>query len=456
MRHVARFSLDDLAFWKKRLLHWAATHEVAVYLDSNQSSSKTNPAIPADATWDCLVGAGGTRILSCEAGSAFPQLQDFRDGEGIDWLFGFFAYDLKNEVERLSSAHSDGIGFPDMLFFQPETVVGIRNGQLEIRCLTQDPQAVYEALKCQPTPDSYLPEPSHKLQPRFSKPDYLATVEAIRQHIIKGDVYEVNLCQEFFSENAALRPVAVFERLNAIAQAPFATFLRWHHRYLLSASPERFLKKVGSKVLSQPIKGTRRRGKTDEEDEQIRRELATSEKDRAENVMIVDLVRNDLARHCQPGSVQVDELFGIYTFPTVLQMISTVSGTLQRGSGRSARVGADGKMPDVPMTNIEMSSQILRDAFPMGSMTGAPKVMAMQLIEQYERTRRGLYSGAVGYFDPAGDFDFNVVIRSILYNAESGYVSVQVGGAIVFDSDPEQEYEECLLKAEAMLKALEG
>ncbi len=437
MRHVAQFSLDDLTFWKKRLLHWAATHEVAVYLDSNQSSSKTNPAIPADATWDCLVGAGGTHILSCEAGSAFSQLQDFRDGEGIDWLFGFFAYDLKNEVERLSSAHSDGIGFPDMLFFQPETVVGIRNSQLEIRCLTQDPQAVYEALKCQPTPDAYSPEPNHKLQPRFSKSDYLATVEAIRQHIIKGDVYEMNLCQEFFSENAALSPVAVFERLNAIAQAPFATFLRWHHRYLLSASPERFLKKVGSKVLSQPIKGTRRRGKTAEEDEQIRRELAASKKDRAENVMIVDLVRNDLARHCQPGSVQVDELFGIYTFPTVLQMISTVSGELQ--------------LPE----SEQLSGDLLRDAFPMGSMTGAPKVMAMQLIEQYERTRRGLYSGAVGYFDPAGDFDFNVVIRSILYNAESGYISVQVGGAIVFDSDPEQEYEECLLKAEAMRRALE-
>ena len=437
MRRTAIFSLDDLDFWKKQLLHWAAAHEVAAYLDSNRASSKTNDTIPADATWDCLVGAGGTRILNGEAGSAFPQLQDFRDGEGIDWLFGFFAYDLKNEVERLTSAHADGIGFPDMLFFQPETVLGIRNGQLEIRCLTQDPQAVYEAIRGEGRDvRGEAKEISVKLQPRFSKPDYLATVEAIRQHIIKGDVYEVNLCQEFFSENAEINPVAVFERLNAIAQAPFATFLRWHHRYLLSASPERFLKKTGSKVMSQPIKGTRRRGKTAEEDEQIRHELATSKKDRAENVMIVDLVRNDLARHCQPGSVQVDELFGIYTFPTVLQMISTVSGKLQ--------------FPE----STQLSGSLIRDAFPMGSMTGAPKVMAMQLIEQYERTRRGLYSGAVGYFDPAGDFDFNVVIRSILYNAELGYISVQVGGAIVFDSDPEQEYEECLLKAEAMLKAL--
>jgi para-aminobenzoate synthetase component I len=243
----------------------------------------------------------------------------------------------------------------------------------------------------------------------------------------------VNLCQEFFAENTLLDPLAVFERLNALAEAPFSAFLRWQRRYLLSASPERFLKKTGRRVVSQPIKGTRRRGKNAEEDEHIRRELAASEKDRAENVMIVDLVRNDLSRHCLPGSVRADELFGIYTFPTVHQMISTVSGALPPG--------ADGL-------------RLLRDAFPMGSMTGAPKVMAMQLIEQYERSRRGLYSGALGYFDPDGDFDFNVVIRSVLYNAESGYVSASVGGAIVYDSDPEQEYEECMLKAEAMIASL--
>lgn len=440
MRRTATFPLRDLVFWKKQLLHWAATHDVAAYLDSNNFPSKTKAPLPADATWDCLVGAGAARILVCEAGTAFPQFQAFRGGEGIDWLFGFFAYDLKNEVEHLTSAHPDRVGFPDLAFFQPETVVGIRNGHLEIRCLTQDPQEVYEAVRAegQGRRGKAGGIPVH-LQPRFSKPDYLATVEALRQHIIEGDVYEVNLCQEFFAENAALDPVAVFERLNAIAQAPFATFLRWQHRYLLSASPERFLKKTGSRVVSQPIKGTRRRGKTAAEDDQIGRELAASEKDRAENVMIVDLVRNDLARHCVPGSVRVDELFGIYTFPTVHQMISTVSGVLQ--------------LP-VPTVGDKLSGSLIRDAFPMGSMTGAPKVMAMQLIEQYERTRRGLYSGAVGYFDPAGDFDFNVVIRSILYNAESGYASAQVGGAIVFDSDPEQEYEECLLKAEAMRRAL--
>lgn len=427
MRRTATFLLDDFALFKKHLLHWASAHDVAIFLDSNQTPS-------ADVTWDCLVGAGAAKHLVCPAGQAFSALQNLRSREDTDWLFGFLSYDLKNEVERLTSTHFDGVGFPDLAFFQPKTVVGIRNSQVEICCLCHEPQEVYAAIMRQRCGAEEAPT-TVQLQPRFPKSEYLASVEALRQHIVEGDVYEVNLCQEFFAENAALDPLAVFERLNSIAQAPFATFLRWQHRYLLSASPERFLKKRGQKVISQPIKGTRRRGATAADDERIRRELAASEKDRAENVMIVDLVRNDLARHCLPGSVRADELFGIYTFPTVHQMISTVSGELPPG--------ADGL-------------DLLRDAFPMGSMTGAPKVMAMQLIEQYERSRRGLYSGAVGYFDPAGDFDFNVVIRSILYNAASGYVSASVGGAIVFDSDPEQEYEECLLKAEAMRKALEG
>jgi para-aminobenzoate synthetase component 1 len=189
-------------------------------------------------------------------------------------------------------------------------------------------------------------------------------------------------------------------------------------------------------LISQPIKGTRKR--SGHNDDEMRRELAGSEKDRAENVMIVDLVRNDLARNCEPGSVRVEELFGIYTFETVHQMISTITGTLRA----------------LEVMNDPNDLTALRDAFPPGSMTGAPKVMAMELIERYEQTRRGLYSGAVGYFDPDGDFDFNVVIRSILYNAANRYVSVQVGGAIVFDSVPEQEYEECLVKADAMLRAL--
>ena len=202
---------------------------------------------------------------------------------------------------------------------------------------------------------------------------------------------------------------------------------------MLCGSPERFLRKKGRQLISQPIKGTIRRGVTQQEDEVLRQQLHQSLKDRAENVMIVDLVRNDLARSCQAGTVRVPELFGTYPFRQVWQMISTVTGQQHE--------------------QVDWLAAI-KNAFPMGSMTGAPKVMSMQLIEKYEKSRRGLYSGAVGYITPNRDFDFNVVIRSILYNQIRQYLSFQVGGAIVYDSDPEQEYQECLLKAKGMLKAL--
>lgn len=428
MRQTATFPLPlPLDFFKKQLLHWADTYAVAAYLDSNGHTTG------AYAAWECLVGVGVVDELLASAGTAFSAWQDWQQREP-DWQFGTLAYDLKNEVERLSSSHSDGIGWPDLYFFRPETVVGIRQGQVEIFSVTTPPQTVWESIQqvCV-AGEHQLPTPTVPLQARFSKADYMATVEAIRGHIVEGDVYELNLCQEFFAEGLPLDPAAAFERLNGLSQAPFSAYIRWKDKYLCCASPERFLKKTGDQLVSQPIKGTRRRGQTPAQDAAIRRELAASEKDRAENVMIVDLVRNDLARSCQPGSVRVEELFGIHTFETVHQMISTITGRLRDGQPGLAA---------------------LRAAFPMGSMTGAPKVKAMQLIEQYERSRRGLYSGAVGYGTPDGDFDFNVVIRSILYNATTRYASVQVGGAIVYDSVPEQEYEECLVKAAAMLRAL--
>ena len=458
MRHTASFPIDDLAFWKKQLLYWASSAELGVYLDTNQhvssildSEGMTLSHPLTSTSWECLAAAHAVEVLEANAGDAFQQLNIFQKG-GDDWLFGFLGYDLKNEVEQLSSQNHDGIKLPDLGFFRPETVVGIKpvpiletsqvSYLLEIQTLERLPEAVFKEITTAPRPTQKEENKGIKLQPRISKPAYLETVEAIRQHIAGGDIYEMNFCQEFFAENAPLDPVAVFERLNAIGQAPFTTFLRWRDRYLLSASPERFLKKTGQKIITQPIKGTRRRGKSEKEDEAIKQALANSEKDRSENVMIVDLVRNDFSRNCLPGSVIVEELCHIYSFATVHQMISTVSGILPIG----------------PIDHINHIDHInpSRECFPMGSMTGAPKVMAMELIEKYEHTRRGLYSGAVGYFSPEGDFDFNVVIRSILYNAATHYVSAQVGGAIVYDSVPEEEYEECMVKAEAMMRALDS
>lgn len=421
MRQKAIFTVDDPARWKERLLHWVAGYDTAIYLDSNGHPS---------AETEVLAACGAHELLETQASSAFATLKA-RVENSQDWWFGFFAYDLKNELEQLSSAHFDGVGMPDLAFFRPEQVFVLNGNQVEIQSLTESPESLFEKIA-----QTERPHHAHneiRLQPRIARAQYLETVEAIRRHILAGDIYEMNFCQEFYAENAFIDPLGVFKRLNTIGNAPFSAFARLRDRYLLCASPERFLQKKGRKILSQPIKGTRKRGQTQEEDERIRRELAEDEKDRAENVMIVDLVRNDFSRHCLPGTVKVEELCGIHSFATVHQMISTIVGTLpETVSGLDA----------------------LRDAFPMGSMTGAPKVKAMELIERYEQTRRGLYSGALGYIDPKGDFDFNVVIRSILYHENAGYVSAQVGGAIVFDSVPELEYEECLVKAAGMFRAL--
>jgi para-aminobenzoate synthetase component 1 len=482
MRHTASFPIEDLDFWKKKLLYWASSAELGVYLDTNQHVSHkldreglTQSHPLTSTSWECLAAAHAVEVLEAKAGDAFQKLNSFQKGGG-DWLFGFFGYDLKNEVEQLSSQNYDGIKLPDLGFFRPETVVGIKpvpiletsqvSYLLEIQTLERLPEAVFKEIKTAPRPAQKQENKGIKLLPRISKHEYLKTVEAIRQHIAGGDIYEMNFCQEFFAENSPLDPIAVFERLNAIGQAPFTTFLRWRDRYLLSASPERFLKKTGQKIITQPIKGTRRRGKSTEEDEEIKQALANSEKDRSENVMIVDLVRNDFSRNCLPGTVIVEELCHIYSFATVHQMISTVSGILPIGPiNHIPPINHINHIP--PINHIDHIDHIdhippinpinpIRDCFPMGSMTGAPKVMAMELIEKYEHTRRGLYSGAVGYFSPEGDFDFNVVIRSILYNAATHYVSAQVGGAIVYDSVPEEEYEECMVKAEAMMRALDS
>jgi para-aminobenzoate synthetase component 1 len=342
---------------------------------------------------------------------------------------GFISYDVKNQVEALVSQNFSGFSWPALSFFTPQTYLIWQAETIEIHGVAADVlnQILNQAVGAAAVPQVPV------LRPRMPKADYLRTVEAIRTDILNGEVYELNLCQEFYAENVPLQPVDVFWRLMAASPAPFAGFVRWHEQYLLCASPERFLARQGSRIRSQPIKGTIRRGPTPAEDAEQREHLRNDEKERAENLMIVDLVRNDLARVAQTGTVRVPELFGLYPFRHLWQMISTVEADLR---------------PDVELP------EILRATFPMGSMTGAPKIRAMQLIEHYERTRRGLYSGSIGYVWPGGDFDFNVVIRSLQYRSDTGYLSFEVGSAITYDSDPEREYEECLLKAKALLEVL--
>jgi para-aminobenzoate synthetase component 1 len=419
--------IGDRSELKHRLLHWARLHDPVVILNSNGHTGDIY------SRHDLLAAVGQTETWRGQAGHAFDALRDFVSAPS--WVFGFLTYDLKNEIERLESNHFDGIGIPAMCFFRPEAVIAVRGTEVEV--WGEEPKALLEQVMSI-APPPHKPSQGggarYQIHQRFAKEGYASTVERIREHIAAGDVYEMNLCQEFFAEGVGLDPLDTFIRLNDIAKTPFAAFVRTGGKYLMCASPERFLAKRGNQLISQPIKGTIRRSADPQEDERLKEQLRHDPKERAENVMITDLVRNDLAKSARPGTVKVEELCGVHTFEGVHQLITTVTAELEAG--------------------VDAVTAI-RNAFPMGSMTGAPKVAAMELIEKYEKTKRGLYSGSVGYFAPNGDFDFNVVIRSMLYNAESKYLSFQTGGAITYDSEAEKEWEECLLKAENVIRALD-
>lgn len=360
-----------------------------------------------------------------------------------DWHFGYLSYDLKNEIEaNLHSLNFDGIHHSLLHFFVPKYLVKIEKNKIEVGVhgnndieIKHNLEQFYTLLET--AKSSYdLPLTTYeipRIQQRFSKQDYLTTVEKIKAHILRGDIYEMNLCQEFYAENTTIHPLTVFNKLNTLSKAPFTSYFKNQENYLLCASPERFLKRIKHKLISQPIKGTRKRGETKAEDNKIKQDLFFNEKERSENVMIVDLVRNDFSRIALDNTVDVEELFGLYSFEQVHQLISTITCCI------------------APRATF---SEIIRATFPMGSMTGAPKISAMHIIESLEKTKRGLFSGCVGYITPNGNFDFNVVIRSILYNSAKKYLSIQAGSAITIDCNAEQEYEECLLKAQAMFKAL--
>jgi para-aminobenzoate synthetase component I len=418
------FRVNDFEATKNKVLNWAKQFNTFCFLDNHQYQI-------APQSVECLLAAGEKRMISAVAGSALNELERLIEGRK-SWLFGHLSYDLKNEIEALSSDHFDPVGFPDLFFFEPEVIIRLSADEMTIEA--DNAAAIFDELE--KTVINTLPASAAvQIKSRVSKEQYLDYVHKLQKHIVRGDCYEVNYCQEFFAEEVIIDPLPVYKNLSGASPNPFSALYRVHDKWLICASPERFLKRNGSTVISQPIKGTSRRAIDNMvEDEFNKQTLYNSTKDRSENVMVVDLVRNDLAKICAEGTVKVDELFGVYSFPQVHQMISTVSGVLK---------------PQISF------GEIIKATFPMGSMTGAPKKRVMELIEQYEQTRRGIFSGAVGYITPDGDFDFNVVIRSIMYNASSKYLSFQAGSGITFYSDAEQEWEECLLKAEAIKKVLE-
>ncbi|AKD05817.1 para-aminobenzoate synthase [Pontibacter korlensis] len=410
--------------FRLKALAWADTHPLAAYYNPNYIP------YPHDG-FDHLLAVSSGKPLRLNLEDAYDRLRQQLVAQH-PLLCGYLGYDLKNQTEDLISKNHDGIDFPLLTFFVPEAFIYFNTSSITIYSSEKKNSLFLSSIFETPTPAAHAPT-GIKLQQRVSKDRYIEQVERVRQRILEGDVYELNFCMEFYAEQVQLQPLPLYLSLNQTSPTPFSGYLKLYDRYLMCASPERFLKKEGPKLISQPIKGTIRRGSTPEEDHMLQHQLRHDEKELAENMMIVDLVRNDLSRSCETGTVQVEEMFGIYGFKQVWQMISTVVGELK---------------PEHDLVDA------LVGAFPMGSMTGAPKISAMHIIEELEDTKRGLYSGAFGYIKASGDCDFNVVIRSMQYNASNEYLSFMVGSAITYDSNPELEYEECLLKAKAMLDVL--
>ena len=429
-RTTRTYSIKSISNLNEKLLQWAQQYETAVWLDSNNHNQGYT-------SFHSILAVDEFTSIQTDVVNAFEKLKEYQSITQ-DYLFGYLSYDVKNATENLTSTNSDGLGFAELFFFQPQKILFIKNDSIEFQYLTMVDDEIdtdFEAIctqeiKQKNTTSTRLENGGNiVIKPRIQKQDYLFKVGEILEHIYKGDIYEANFCQEFYAENTRINPLDIYEDLNTISEAPFATFLKIDNQYLLCASPERYLKKEGAKIISQPIKGTAKRLVDLQEDQKTATALSKDIKERSENIMIVDLVRNDLSKSAKKGSVRVEELCKVSSFKQVHQMISTVVSELK---------------DDVHLVDV------IKDTFPMGSMTGAPKISAMKIIETIEETKRGLYSGTVGYFTPMGNFDFNVVIRSILYDSEKKYLSFSVGSAITAKSTPEKEYEECLLKAKAM------
>ncbi|MBC6365922.1 anthranilate synthase component I family protein [Algoriphagus sp. AK58] len=399
--------------WKEKLLYWSNKEfSFFAWTSGNGHSYKEGPF-------------GDYLFLGENEVAAWEKLHS------PTWKVGIIGYDFKNQIENLTSTNPDFFTLPDLCFFEPDWVLKIEENGFSssspfpeqwLREIENQPLTQKKTTRCE-------------VVPQLSKDEYLRHVSTIQKEILEGNTYEANFCQAYSGHFEAWDPIAAFFRLNDLSNMPFAALFKAKSKWLVSASPERFLKKTGKRIIAQPIKGTIKRAPDPIQDQINRESLFHSEKERAENLMITDLMRNDLARISETGSVQVDELFGIYPLPRVFQMISTISATLK--------------------TEVSLR-QIIEATFPMGSMTGAPKISTMQIIDREERFRRGWFSGAFGWIDDRGDFDFSVVIRSIIADLDAKKLYFGVGSAITIDAFAEQEYEECALKAQAIFELISG
>ena len=416
---------------RNKLLNYSQLFDTCFFYDSN---AYVNIAAPLSyRSYDILLALGVNSKVQFNEGQHFNDLQNFQDANKT-WLFGYLSYDLKNEIEDLNSQNDDLLALPLAQFIEPQMVIAINGKKLTLTVIDEkmETQEIVESILNQNTQIN-ITFPSTKIDHNTDKEQYIQEFEQFQQQIAYGNIYEVNYCIAFKTEINHQNWIGLYSALNNISKAPFSAYVNVGNTAIISASPERFLKKEGNKLISQPIKGTAKREQSIQEDEKNKTELFNNAKERSENVMITDLVRNDLSKHAARNSVKVEELFGIYSFKQVHQMISTVAANLNEESNYI---------------------NAIKDAFPMGSMTGAPKIMAMKLIEQHEQMKRGLYSGASGYIDPNNNYDFNVLIRSIIINEATNKAQFCVGSAITATANAEDEYQECLLKANALFNVL--
>lgn len=418
--------LAGIPDFRQKLMTYANQFSDFCIFNNNYPAGDSSPYIIA------TIGVK-SELKRYDTDGAWLQFKAFCEENEGSLICGIFSYDLKNDIEKITSDNTDEMSFPEMHFYIPEITIFIYENRIRVKSHNSNASEIIEEIKNCLSVEFKNSEPSKvKFESRPDKIEYLNTVEELKEEIRNGNIYEINFCRELLAE-FEIDPVKTALALSESSPAPFSVFYKTDHKYLICASPERFLLKSGNRLISQPIKGTRRRSLDPLQDELLKKELYSDKKERAENVMIVDLVRNDLSRTAEKASVMVSELYGIYTFPHVHQMISTVESRLKE--------------------DIHFSDSI-KFCFPMGSMTGAPKLRAMELIEKHEKFKRGLFSGSAGIITPENNFDFNVIIRSILYNSITKMISIRTGSAITAMCDAEKEWDECEVKSTALLSAL--
>lgn len=429
MRKWINFRPQNESIWISQMIESTQTMDHAILLTSNELPQKG--FYKKLSKYSILAGFGALEVIEHSFSALEKECRE-------DWYFGFLGYDLKNELHpTLNNEKESTIEFPSLHFFRPRWVIRKQDNRWQIG-YSSTIDTKESALQFIQEVESKKPElKANKIQAEIKssldKKSYINAFHQLQKEIHRGDVYELNFCIEFSAESVNIDPTSTFIQLMEFSPMPFSAFVKHRDKYAFCASPERYLMKEGGNLYSMPMKGTAPKGNNAQQAEKEREKLAHSEKERSENIMITDLVRNDLAQTATPGTVKVEELCGIYDFPNLFQMVSTISSELRKDK-----------------TWIDA----IKDSFPMGSMTGAPKLNAMKLIDKYESTSRGLFSGAIGYITPEKDFDFNVIIRTLFYDRKNQRISFWAGSAITAQANAEDEYAECLLKTEIITKRL--